>query len=135
MKKTPIIKQIMTPFPHSISGSATIKQAREVMSRHSIRHLPVVTDGWLVGILTDRDLKLVQAVTKAENFAEKYSVKDCCRYDGVYIVSALTRADEVLSYMATNRIGSALITEAKKLVGIFTVTDACRSFVEFLRSE
>ena len=134
MKKIPIIKQIMTPFPHSISGSATIKQAREVMSGHSIRHLPVVADGWLVGILTDRDLKLVQAVTKEENFAETYLVKDCCRYD-VYIVSALTRADEVLSYMATNRIGSALITEGKKLVGIFTVTDACRSFAEVLRSE
>ena len=134
MKKIPIIEDIMTPFPYTILASETVKKAKIFMVENSIRHLPVVSKGKLVGILTDRDIKLAQAVTKEENYDENYLVEDLCLYD-VYVVEDSTRADDVLKYMAANRIGSALITKNDKLVGIFTVTDACRTFSEHLRAE
>ncbi|MFC1868579.1 CBS domain-containing protein, partial [Thermodesulfobacteriota bacterium] len=128
------IKDIMTPSPYTISASETVRKAKLFMVKHSIRHLPVVSKGKLVGILTDRDIKLLQAVSKDENFDDKHCVGGLCLHD-VYIVPGSTRADKVLAYMATKRIGSALITGNQKLIGIFTVTDVCRSFSEYLCSE
>jgi CBS domain-containing protein len=134
MRKIPTIKDIMTPFPYTISASETVREAKLFMAKHSIRHLPVVSKNQLVGILTDRDIKLSQAVSKDENFDQKYLVDEICLYD-VYVVPGPTSAVKVLEYMATNRIGSTLITANEKLIGIFTGTDACRSFSQFLCSE
>ncbi len=51
-----------------------------------------------------------------------------------YVVDAQTPLDEVLDHMASHRIGSALVTSNGELAGIFTATDACRAFAEFLRA-
>jgi CBS domain-containing protein len=52
-----------------------------------------------------------------------------------YIVDLETPLDEVLDHMAANQIGSAIVTRQGKLAGVFTTTDACRSFAEFLREQ
>jgi acetoin utilization protein AcuB len=46
-----------------------------------------------------------------------------------------TRLDEVLAHMAEHQLGSAIVTRHGKLAGIFTVTDACRHFAEYLRDQ
>lgn len=134
MKKIPTIGELMTPFPHAIYASKTVKQAKLYMYEHSVRHLPVIENGEMIGLITDRDLKLAQAVTEDEHFDERHSVGELCVYEP-YVVPAETRADKVLALMADNRIGSALVTRNDKLVGIFTATDACRSFSNYLRSK
>jgi acetoin utilization protein AcuB len=48
------------------------------------------------------------------------------------IVPASTPVAKVARVMADNRIGSAIVTKHGKLVGIFTVTDACRALAEIL---
>jgi CBS domain-containing protein len=48
------------------------------------------------------------------------------------IVPASTPVSKVARLMADNRIGSAIVTKHDKLVGIFTVTDACRALAEVL---
>lgn len=50
------IRQWMTPNPHTISPDATWEQARATMDRLQIRHLPVIENGKLVGIITARDI-------------------------------------------------------------------------------
>ena len=124
----------MTYFPITVSASATVMHAKQLMLKHSVRHLPVGAEENLVGIITDRDIKLVQAVTSDDKFDRNYLVGDICLRQ-VYIVQSSERADKVLGYMASERIGSTLVTDNGKLVGIFTVTDACRSFSELLRSQ
>jgi len=52
-----------------------------------------------------------------------------------YIVDMEARLDEVLAHMAEHHLGSAIVTRRGKLAGIFTVTDACRHFAEFLREQ
>lgn len=134
MKKIPTIGELMTPFPHAIYASKTVKQAKIYMYEHSIRHLPVIDEGELIGLITDRDLKLAQAVTEDDHFDERHSVGELCVYEA-YVVPAETRADKVLALMAENRIGSTIITKGDKLVGVFTATDACRSFSNYLRAK
>ncbi len=127
-----LIKDIMSFSPITVEQSATVLEAKQLMSQYSVRHLPVVAGGKLVGILTDRDLKLAQAVTKDTHFDESHTAGDICVRD-IYVVKSTDLAKTVLAYMAKERIGSALVTEENKLVGIFTVTDACKAFAEYLR--
>lgn len=50
------VAEIMTPDPVTISDKATGPEALLLMARHNIRHLPVVSKGRLVGLLTAADL-------------------------------------------------------------------------------
>jgi CBS-domain-containing membrane protein len=54
----------MTPFPWHVHLDDHLGHAREVMRERGIRHLPVTDDGELVGIVTDRDIGLVENATR-----------------------------------------------------------------------
>ncbi len=132
MVAIPPIEAFMTSMPLTVGGSQAVRKAKLLMSSNSIRHLPVVEQGRLIGVLSDRDIKLAQAVSKADDFDDVTPVKDICQLNP-YVVEGATRADLVLAHMHKEKIGSALITDGRKLIGIFTVTDACRVFAEYLR--
>lgn len=127
-----MVKTMMTPFPHAISVDASVYEAREMMYDHGIRHLPVVEKDSLVGLITDRDIK--RALDPEMGFPpeEKLQVSDVAVPD-IYTVESSTPLHEVLDDMAQMQIGSAIVTLHGKLAGIFTATDACRWFAEFLR--
>jgi acetoin utilization protein AcuB len=130
MSKIPTMRELMTPMVYTINATASVHEAKHQMATYSIRHLPVVAEGKLIGMVSDRDLKLAQAVSSNDNF-DKLPIGDVCLLD-VYSVSADETATKVLRHLSRERIGSVLLTENHKLVGIFTVTDACRSFAEYL---
>ena len=71
------------------------------------------------------------ALTEAE--ARELFVRDVFVADA-YIVDSAEPLDQVLERMTAEHIGSALITKAGKLVGIFTPMDACRILYQHLRS-
>ncbi|HSG05425.1 MAG TPA: CBS domain-containing protein [Nitrospiria bacterium] len=52
-----LIKEIMTPKPLTIGPGKTVSEGLSLMYRYDIRRLPVLEDGRLLGILTDRDVK------------------------------------------------------------------------------
>jgi signal-transduction protein with cAMP-binding, CBS, and nucleotidyltransferase domain len=58
MKRNPQVVAFMTPFPNSIDVDAPLAQAHALMRKHQFRHLPVTSNQAIVGILTDRDIKL-----------------------------------------------------------------------------
>ena len=124
----------MTPFPYSIEDTASLWAANEQMQDHNIRHLPVLKDGQLAGIVSDRDIQIFREnFGKDENQTEP-TVDDVCMV-GVYVVDLNESLDNVLSHMARNHIDCTLVTKNGKLVGLFTVTDACRSFAKYLRDQ
>ena len=59
MKRNPQVIAFMTPFPHSIDVDAPLEDAHRLMRGRRFRHLPVISGGEIVGVLTDRDIKLV----------------------------------------------------------------------------
>jgi acetoin utilization protein AcuB len=132
MKRMPLIKSVMTPFPHSVDVDAPLADAQAFMREHRIRHLPVTENHELVGILTDRDIKLYLGPDLAYPKAAETRVRDVY-LDNPYIVDLNERLDVVLQNMADRHIGSVLVTRNGRLAGVFTVTDVCRSFAEFLR--
>ena len=132
MKKMPMLKTAMTAFPYSISLDASFDEASELMALHSVRHLPVTKDRQVVGVITDRDMTSAMQLRSQTSDTSGLNVSDLYIADP-YIVSIDEPLDNVLLTMAKRHIGSAIITKAGKLVGMFTSVDACRSFGEYLR--
>jgi len=133
MKHMPTIKSVMTPFPYSVEGSAAIREAKEFLMSKRIRHLPVTEDGKLVGMVSDRDIKLILGPDFAYPSEDELRVRDVMVKEA-YTVSLSEPLDVVLEHMAEHHLGSVLVTKKGKLVGVFTATDACRAFAASLRT-
>ena len=125
LKRVPKVKSVMTPFPYSISSDETLARAEEMMASHEIRHLPVMKDKKTVGVVSARDL--------ARAGKEQRTVGDVAHLEA-FVVDLSTPLDRVLVHMANNHIDAALVVKMDRLVGIFTLTDACRQFAECLQA-
>lgn len=132
MKRIPTIKGVMTPFPYSVDIYAPIQEAQAFMREHKIRHLPVTEEGTLIGVVTDRDIKLILGPDFDYPDPAELKVRDAM-VEETYVVDTDQRLDAVLAHMAEHKIGSALVTRKGKLAGVFTAIDACRVFAEFLQ--
>jgi len=123
---------VMTPFPFSVEPADSLRHARELMAQHEVRHLPVVRNHELIGILTDRDIKRALDPDLGLPAKDELFVRDVYVPEP-YVVDSAVPLDVVLEHMAQHHIGSALVTKHGRLVGIFTAMDACRAYCEHLR--
>lgn len=128
-KAIPTIQKYMTTSPHTIGADQTLAHAHAVLREHSIRHLPVLSGGRLIGMLTERDLALVEALKDVD--PKTVSVEDAMSQE-IYSVSPDAALDEVVSEMASKKYGSAVVMQNSKVVGIFTTVDVCAAFAELL---
>lgn len=129
----PTVKVAMTPFPWSIDIDAPLSRARAMMAEHDIHHLPVTEQGALVGVISGREVALGAAIAEARDARSEPLVREVCVQHS-YAVEDTEPLDGVLATMARERIGSALVTRRGKLVGVFTITDACQLMADWLRS-
>jgi acetoin utilization protein AcuB len=130
-KAIPAVEKYMTTSPHSIGTDQTLAKAHEMMHAHDIRHLPVLAGGRIVGMLTDRDLHLIESMDGVD--AREVKVDDAMA-TSVYSVSTETPLDEVVATMGHKKYGSAVVLQNGKVVGIFTTVDLCRAFAELLQT-
>ncbi|MBK9295232.1 MAG: CBS domain-containing protein [Oligoflexia bacterium] len=131
MKSVPAIQKYMTVLPHSIGDEQTLEKAREMMNEYRIRHLPVLHGGKIMGVITDRDIKLVSGFQGAD--LKTLKVSDAYTPEP-YITSPNAALDEVVAFMAEKKYGCAIIADNNKLVGIFTEVDALRALSELLQT-
>jgi acetoin utilization protein AcuB len=131
--RIPPVKSVMTPFPWFIHIEDPLTRAKAMMQKQGIRHLPVTEDGEPVGVLTARDIHLLEGAIEDPKRRAALSVRDACVLDA-FVVETSEPLDRVLLEMARHHIATVLVVKGKKLAGIFTVTDACRSYGEFLRA-
>lgn len=129
MKPIPTVSKFMTTLPHTIGADQTLAKASKMMSEFKVRHLPVLSGGKLVGILSDRDLKLVETFRDVD--PEKETVDEAYSPDP-YITSPTASLADVCAEMAGHKYGCALVCDNHKLVGIFTWIDALTAFSELL---
>lgn len=121
-KAEPTVQKFMTCVPQTIDSFASVKEAQDLMSRFHIRHLPVLHEGDVFGIVTDRDVKLALGLSQAE--PELLKVKDIC-HEHPYQVPPDTPISRVAATMAEEKYGSAMVVQNGKLVGIVTTVDIC----------
>ncbi len=130
-KAIPNVQKYMTNVPKSIPAEKTISQAMEMMREFHIRHLPVMKGESLVGVLTDRDIKLATSFEKVD--PGSLTVDDACTFDP-YVTSPHAPLNEVAAHMAEKKYGCALVVDNKKLVGILTEVDLYRALTDVLEN-
>ena len=109
----PLIKSVMTPFPYSIETERTVGDARRMMNQHSVHHLPVMQDGKLIGVISERDVRFGEDCSpenEASPSPDQPHVKDVCEAKA-YVVALNTPLDQVLLHMARTHTGAALVTK------------------------
>ena len=124
------IRKYMTKAPHTIGQEQTLSVAHEVMREHSVRHLPVLEGGKLVGVLSQRDLHLIETLRDVD--PAKTTVDEAMTGD-VYVTGPDASIDEVATQMAEHKYGSAIVVERGKVVGVFTTIDALSALTEIVR--
>lgn len=127
MRTIPALKSVMTPFPYAVAVNAALADAQALMREHQVRHLPVVKEHELVGVLSDRDIKLLLGPDFDYPEPGDLTVADAYQPDS-YTADLNTPLDIVLLEMAERHVGSVVVTRKGNLAGIFTATDACREF-------
>lgn len=130
-KSIPHIDRYMTTGPHAIEPDQKLSQAHRLMREHAIRHLPVMRGDELIGVLSDRDLHLIETLRDVD--PDKVVVEEAMS-DVVYKVSPRAALDEVVSEMARHKYGCAVVVDHGKVVGVFTTVDALRAFAEMLET-
>lgn len=126
------IERYMTESPHTIGRDQTLAAAHRVMREHGIRHLPVLEGGKLVGIVSQRDLHLLETLDDVD--PEQVEVSEAMTQD-VYAVGPRTALKAVVSEMAEHKYGAAVIMEQGRVSGVFTTVDALRALAELLEGE
>jgi acetoin utilization protein AcuB len=122
------IENFMSHVVHTIGRKRTLAEAHMMMRELKVRHLPVIERGKLVGIVSLRDLHLVETLPDVD--PEEVAVDDAMSED-VFAVPPETPLADVARRMAKLKYGSAVVMERGKVVGIFTATDALKA-LDFL---
>ena len=115
--------QVMSPSVHTIGKQQTLAFAHEEMRRLRIRHLPVLDGGHVVGIVTERDLHLVETLRDVDS--ERVTVDDAMTPDP-YVVAPGATLRHVAREMADRKLGAAVVARGSHVVGVFTTVDALR---------
>jgi acetoin utilization protein AcuB len=119
----------MTASLHTIAPARPLAAAARTMRDHHIRHLPVLEGGKVVGMLSQRDIYLIESlpgVDPTEVRVEEAMVQD------VFSVTPETPVGEAIERMIEQKIGSAIVAEGEHVVGVFTTIDALRALHHLL---
>jgi len=127
---TPLpINQFMTRSIHTIGRDQTLAVAHKMMHEHSIRHLPVLEAGVLVGIVSQRDLEFIESLKDVD--PNQVQVSEAMTQD-TYTVLPKAEVGAVAKEMAKHKYGSAVVLENGHVVGVFTTIDALRTLAVVL---
>jgi acetoin utilization protein AcuB len=125
------VKRYMTEMPHSIGSEQTLAAAHELMRKHKVRHLPVLHGGKLVGILSLRDLHLVETLQDVD---PAFVRVDEAMTEAPYTVSPDADLGAVAARMADQKLGCAIVVEHDRVTGVLTTVDTLRALADALES-
>ena len=132
MKEAAKVKEIMTGAPVTLKPEDTLDLANDIMSLGQIRHLPIVENGKLVGILSQRDLfgaavdKIFKLkVRQQRELLKSFQIREIM-HRKVISVTPDTIIKEAAHLMAEKKIGSLPVLEGDELVGLVTSTNVLR---------
>jgi len=117
-----MVKDVIT-----ITSNAGIREALTVMKKHSVRHLPVVDGGAFVGLVALGDLK--QAILAS--IIEQLKVSDVMIREP-FTVTRDTSLEKAAQIIYEKRIGCLPVVEDGVIVGILTVNDILKAFIDIM---
>ena len=116
-----MITEVITASPED-----TVEDAIQLMRRFSIRHLPIVEDGKLVGLVTESNLRAYLSSEKLQLPLKEVMILNPITIDPE------TSIDEAARIIYKYKIGGLPVITEGKLVGIITITDILEAFIELM---
>lgn len=132
MAQTLLVQDLMTRSPLTIDASSSVADARRLMLSRGVRHLPVTDEGVLVGLVSDTDVKMIEADSNAE--VDEISLAQAMSR-APWTVAPSTPLEVAVRHMARHKLGSSVVVENEEVVGIFTSQDGLRALAQVLASE
>lgn len=123
------VQEFMSIAPVVVSSDRTLAEARRLMRERGIRHLPVVDRGRLVGVVSQRDLYLLETIRGVDPGTE--TVREAMAPEP-YAVPPDAPLEAVAAAMAENKFGSAVVVDRGAVIGLFTTVDALRALAAVL---
>jgi len=130
-----LVESIMTQQVVTLAPSTTLQEALDISRKHRIRHLPIVDNGTLIGLISDRDLRSATPSTLGcdnheqmlcNTWVEKVMVRD------VYTCHPLDFVEDAAAQIYQHRIGCLPVVSRGKLVGIISERDILHTLVEMM---
>lgn len=128
------VNDLMTVIPNTVTPGSTLRQVIELMKTQACRQLPVLVGGKLVGIITDRDVRLVMNSPlilhgrwQDEEILDTVTAEDCMTPDPLTITPE-TPAYQAANMLSIYKFGALPVVDEGVLVGIITVTDFLNYF-------
>jgi len=128
------VRELMTGAPITVSPDTSVFDARRLMLKERIRHLLVTDDRRLVGIITDRDIRLnLPSQARSLSMWEVYYLLAKLTVGQIMtksvIISAPHReARAAAQLMLEHKVGALPVLDGDVLIGILTETDILRAF-------
>ena len=133
-----LVREWMTPDPVTIAPDTPVLEAIKLLKEKGFRRLPVVEGGRLVGIVTDKDLKdampskaTTLSIWELNYLLSKLTVSEVMAKP-VITVGADEPLEEAALLMEEYKVGGLPVLEGDRLVGIITITDVLRAFIEVM---
>jgi acetoin utilization protein AcuB len=117
-----LIQDIMTSPVVAISADTSLQDAYQTMQDKEIRHLPVLDGEKLIGVITDRDLRLATSALAPIPFPPGAKVSAVMR-KSVFTADPTDPVEDAARTMRENKIGCLPVTDGGRLVGIITGLD------------
>jgi acetoin utilization protein AcuB len=123
----------MTPDPETLTPEATLSEVWELMRERRIRHVPVIEDGVLVGMLSDRDVLFAAAEGRVDRRGSVVRVMT----SDVLAVEPDTELSEVIAIMLEGQVGAVPVVRAgtREVVGIVSYVDVLRAAQDLFEEE
>lgn len=123
------VNDLMTVIPYSVTPSTPLRRVIEMMKSEGCRQFPVLKNGELVGIITDRDVRLVMNSPMVlhgrwqdEELLDKV-LADSCMTANPMSVTPETPAYRAAKMLSLYKFGALPVVDEDTVVGIITVTD------------
>jgi acetoin utilization protein AcuB len=136
-----LVKDYMTTDVTSLQDSDTLLDAAMVFVRSSFRHIPVLRDKKLVGIITERDVKQFAPSLLSRTSAEEYNqIMETTPISRVMTREPMTLTPqqpifEAATLLHTKRVGCLPVVDHDELVGIVTTTDLVGLLIQIMREK
>ena len=128
-----VVDDIMTPDPLVVEASTPVREVMDRLFESDVRHLPVVDDHELVGIVSDRDLRefTAPALAGVEGGAELLArlAAPISKVMSGDVMSVAPEADlgDVIDLMIDQKVGAVPVVSEGRLVGIVSYIDVLRA--------
>ena len=126
-----VMDEVMTPNPIAIDIDASVNEAKNLMNRLGVRHMPVTENGVIESIVNYRDLYRFYSPRASKDEPDQILLRDLCA-GKIHTADVNDKLGKVLKTMIRKHIEAVILLRDGEMAGIFTESDACRILAKHL---